>query len=866
MKLKQLTFHVFVALFFATGISAQTDTGKKIQPVVVRSRTIDVKHIVIDLQFDFKNKQAYGTTTITFSMLKACNKFSIDAGMLTINSVSISDGTVLKFEYDGGDKNDGLKITLDKIYQPGENIIVKINYHTNYINSTDPNNLWGSNGKGLRFFSPSSAEPNMKTQVWSMGEPEGNRYWFPCYDAPDDLRTTEFITTIKKPLIAISNGELLSVKDNGNDMRTYHFKMDRPYANHLTSFVVGEYIDVKQNFENIQLHSYSYKDEVNATQASVVRLPDMLKFFSEKTGVAYPYKDYSQIFVQDFGTNIGNGTASTITENMVDDYGTHADFFYLWDITEGEALAQQWFGNYVTAKDWSNVWLNKAFARYFSGLYNEYKNGSDEFLIYQNSYDQSMYLADWSSGNIQPVVNNYYDDATAFCNSNYPYLRGATVLHMLRKQMGNINWWKAINIYLTENANKTVSTLDFQKAVKEVSAQPMDWFFDQWIYKTGHPYFVVTKNYDAQKKLFTINILQTQKKDSSNLFPQVEFFRGKMQIEIDDKVESIWIEPKTENKFMFDCSKNPQLVNFDLGNTWIKEITFEKSLDELLYQFQNDNDMTGRQWAMNELTAKAKDKNISLDDKTKIYAAFRNVISGHAYWRIRSGAIGKLQALLVPPNQPAQLDNETTDMLLKVIENDLPWVRRSAIFFLGMTHDKKYADLYLNLLNDSSDRVVNAAAIALGQTQSGKAFDALVKLKDKPSWKNQSLISALWGLKELGDERGYDIAFNALSDLHSPHWTLATPVWDYRLAAAQTIVALNKSADAYPSLLKIFKTALDENDLQGVFYNTLLITTLADPRAQEVFDLLRERYKDDANAMSAVIQYETQFKESINKN
>ena len=158
--------------------------------------------------------------------------------------------------------------------------------------------------------------------------------------------------------------------------------------------------------------------------------------------------------------------------------------------------------------------------------------------------------------------------------------------------------------------------------------------------------------------------------------------------------------------------------------------------------------------------------------------------------------------------------------------------------------------------------MTNAAAIALGRSKSPKAFDALAKLVDRPSWKKQSLISALNGLAQLGDPRGYDIAFKALSDLNSPHWTLATPVWDYRLTAAQTIAALGKSDAAYPLLAKAFKDAVAEKDIHGTFYNALLITTLADRRGQEAFDVLKAKFKDDANAMSAVNQFETQFKQA----
>jgi HEAT repeats len=120
-------------------------------------------------------------------------------------------------------------------------------------------------------------------------------------------------------------------------------------------------------------------------------------------------------------------------------------------------------------------------------------------------------------------------------------------------------------------------------------------------------------------------------------------------------------------------------------------------------------------------------------------------------------------------------DQATIAMLLTAIGNDKSWNRAAAINFLGMTQDAKFADLYLNILNDESDRTINAAAIALGKSKSPKAFDALAKLANRASWKNQSLISALAGLRQLGDPRGFDIAFKALSDTRLLRWRLPTP-------------------------------------------------------------------------------------------
>lgn len=829
----------------------------------LRPRKIDVKHIAIDLRFDWKKRQAYGTTTITLAPLQPTDNITLDAAYFTINSITISSGTSLKFEYAGGDKNDNLTINLGRVYASGENLVLKIEYRTNWANLLDPNSMAGGGnaGKGLRFSAPTSNDPIKPKEIWSMGDPESNRYWFPGYDSPDDFRTTEFTATVDKNLTVISNGILVNTKDNADGTRTFRYKMNTPYANHLTSFVVGEFVNVKKNYDGIELNNFGYPHEKDWVDASTERLPDMVKFFSEKTGVKYPYPSYSQVFVQDIGGFSGNNTVSTITENMVDDYVTHADYFYLWDLTEAEALAQQWFGNHLTARDWNHVWLNKSFARYFTLLYDEYKNGRENFLLWPFISDQGTYLSDWNSGIRRPIVTQNYDDVAAFTGDNYSTFRGALVLHMLRKQLGEEKWWKAIRLYVKSHGGKTVTTEDFRNAVEQASGVSMGWFFDQWIYKMGHPLFEVTKNYDSMKKRLTLYIKQTQKIDPKNKYPQAEFFKGKIDIEIDGRIEQIWLDAKAEDFFTVILPNAPKYVNFNFESTWICELKFERPLDELLYLIQNSKDALGRSSAMIEVVNFAKSDKASTEDKAKVRKALEAVISSNVYWRLRNSAVTQLQNLLAPD----QFDDDAIATLIATIKRERSWSRAGAIRVLGTTKNPKFDDLYISYLNDPSERVIFNAAVALGTCKSPKAFDALAKLVNKPSMKSQSLLSALAGLRALGDPRGADIALKALSDLKLPRWRLPTaPLgWDYRPIAISTIVSLGKGKEAFPLIFERFKRSMAENDIEGIFNNAFLISILAEPRGQEVFEMLRAKYKDDANAMMAVNQYEIQFKSAL---
>lgn len=342
----------------------------------------------------------------------------------------------------------------------------------------------------------------------------------------------------------------------------------------------------------------------------------------------------------------------------------------------------------------------------------------------------------------------------------------------------------------------------------------------------------------------------------------MEFFQGKIDIEIDGRIEQVMLKAKPENIFTFASPQQPKFVNFDYESTWIGELKFDKSFEELLYQLQNSKDVLARRSAIIELVNIGKNEKTSAEDKAKIKAALRQTVLGNSYWRLRNTAMMQLVNMF----GATPLDSETTTTILTVVKNEKSWFRANAISVLGNTRDPKFVDLYLNALNDPSYRVINQAAQALGKTKDAKAFDALAKLVSKPSMKSQGLLCALNGLKELGDPRGFDVAFAALSDLNLHRWRLPIPIaWDFRGVAVDLIASLGKSDKAYPLILERFKKSMDENDLDGIFNNVFLIAVLADPRGQEAFDMLKTKFKDDANTMKAVDTFEAQFKAAIKK-
>ena len=840
-------------------VRQQEDEVKKLPPVNwIRSRQIDVKHIAIDLKFDWDRESASGTTSVTVAPFQDTNRIYLDAALMTIKSVKSASGADLKYAYNGEKDGDNLEITLDRVYKSGEDVTVKVDYSTNYVNKADADTAIGSFGRGLRFIKPTPQEPLKPRQIWSQGESEFNRYWFPSYDSPNDFRTTELRATVGKPYFVVSNGTLVETKENADGTRTFYWKMDTPYTNYLTSIVVGEYTEIKNGeVDGIPVYAYGYPSEAKEVALTTKNLPATIKFFGDITGVKYPYPKYSQTFVEDFGGGMENISATTQIEEMIHDERELLDEDS--ESLQAHELAHQWFGDYVTCRDWGQIWLNESFATYYQALWHEHLKGHEYFLYNDVRENQRQVLETWAQEVRRPIVTKYYANKDAMFD-NYAYPGGASVLHMLRKHLGDERFFKSMNHYLTQNAHQPVSTEDLRIAIEETTGESMDWFFDQWLYRMGHPVFEVTQNYDENSKKLTLNVKQTQKIDLLNEYPQTQYFQTKVDIEIDGRVEQRWIEPKAENVFTFDAPAKPKIVNFDYEGTLLKELKFDKPTDDLIYQMLNDKDIIGKRWAMEALEEKAE----TGEDKSKIMAAFLTAYEKETNWNVRRAALSKVNNLSLPRVQPGQqiptikLSDEIVQTLLKAMKDENSLIRADAIQLLAITRDRKYADLYIAALGDPSYGVIDAAAGALGNTKSPKAFEALVNLTKTPSWKGRIETAAFNGLVELADTRAFEVAFKFASNKNN-HFNART--------AALSVVGETGKGDprAFPLIFEQFQAAFDTNDFNVLLASTQSIIKLADPRGQKAFDMLREKYKGQEEIIKYVNALEAEFKEAIGK-
>lgn len=510
-----------------------------------RPQTYDVQHYTIRVSFDRRAKQVNGDTSVSLKPIReGLRTVELDAVGITFNSAIIEPvGTSVQFKAAGGK----VAVTLDKAYGPADTITLRFKYTAKPV-------------KGVYFV---AADTGRSAQIWTQGEPDEARHWFPSFDFPSDKATTEQIITAEKEETVIGNGELLAKTDNLNGTRTWHYKMPVPHSTYLVSFVIGKYAHVEEKYKDIPVGYYVYPGKEITAKNAYERTLNMLAVFEELTGVSYPFNKYDQTMVAGFQFGgMENITATTMADTEI----FFADFAFgksaVMDLVSHE-LAHSWFGNMVTCKNWAELWLNEGFATFMEAAYREKAFGREDYQRKIRS-DAAQFLVDDSINRRRHGLFNRRagDLSSLFDNSATTYNKGGVVIHMLREQLGDEAFWKGVNTYLTTHRFGSVGSTDLKKAMEQASEQDLGWFFEQWVYGVGAPKLDVRKVYSSGNRSLKITVRQVQ--NPVDLVPAA--FRIPMEIQITTaagmKTEKIDIERRIQT-FTIDSIGRPTEVKFD---------------------------------------------------------------------------------------------------------------------------------------------------------------------------------------------------------------------------------------------------------------------------------------------------------------
>ncbi|MBK7860820.1 MAG: peptidase M1 [Archangiaceae bacterium] len=451
-------------------------------------RPVRPTHVRIEVELDFAARAVTGRCLTRLQAVREVSTLTFDAVELDIEGCEVN-GARAVHHHDGR----RLDVQLKKPLAAGAEATVEISYRC-------------VPRRGLYFIGPDRQYPKRPLQAWTQGQDEDARYWFPCLDAPAQKATTEVVATIPKKMRALSNGKLLSDEVKGQ-RRVVHHRLDVPHSPYLVTLVVAELEEHVAQAGKVKVRTLYPKGRKADALRCCARTAEMVKLFEDLTGRAYPWGDYAQVFVAEFiFGGMENTGATTLTDSVLHDERAHLD--YSAEPLISHELAHQWFGDWLTCRDWPHGWLNEGFATYSEVLWKEHADGLDE-ADHQRKLDLDIYLGEAAERYTRPIVERKFDSPIELFDRHL-YEKGALVLHALRRWLGDADFKKAVHTYVKRHGGGSVETVDLARAIEEATGKNPDRFFDQWVYRAGHPALKVKLEHEPEARSLKVTVKQTQ--------------------------------------------------------------------------------------------------------------------------------------------------------------------------------------------------------------------------------------------------------------------------------------------------------------------------------------------------------------------
>jgi aminopeptidase N len=479
---------------------------------------IDAQHYTFAIQLNDANNIIKGEATIDVKFLKDAASFQLnlvkknnqDKGML-VSSIT-ENGQALRFVQDSdvvniyarAKTNSLHTFTVDYSGVPADGLIISTNKfgHRTFFGDNWPNRAHN---------------------------------WLPCVDDPADKASLDFIVTAPAHYDVVANG--LKIKEEmlpGNQKLT-HWKETALLPPKVMVIGAADFAINKAGTPNgIPVYTYVFPENKETGFKSYAIAKEILPFYIKKFG-PYAYKKLANVQSKTIFGGMENAGAIFYFENSVGDKGIEE--------LMAHEIAHQWFGDAASEKSWQNLWLSEGFATYMTNYYLESKYGEDT-LKKRLIKDRRKVLA-FEKRRLTPVIDtgvkrNYM----VLLNAN-SYEKGSWVLHMLRRKLGDVAFWKGIRSYYAKYDGGNANTDDFRMVMEQASEQNLQVFFNQWLFTAGHPQLTINWKYDPDKKL--VEILIEQQQNNLYEFPlELSVGQQKHTIQIKNKITSIQVPAKSK--------------------------------------------------------------------------------------------------------------------------------------------------------------------------------------------------------------------------------------------------------------------------------------------------------------------------------
>lgn len=464
-------------------VKAKPKSAEVYQPVP--ERVWDILHTDLKLRFRIPQREVMGQAQIRLKPYAyPQDSIILDAKIMDIQEVQISgkDGS-----YTPAFRSDSarLYIALRRTQNPTDTALLTIDY----IGKPYAKNAGGfaaiRDDRGLYFVNAEGKISGKPLQIWTQGETESNSHWFPTTDKPNERSTFRFEITVPDSLTVLSNGENTLEALNGTAReKTAVWEMKQPMPPYLAMMAIGKFVRVKDSSVNGVPVDY-YVEPQYAPYAKDIfsNTPEMIRFFNQETGVLYPWNKYSQVAVRDYVSGAMENTTASLFGEFVNGNARERKDRSVEGVVAHE-LFHQWFGDYVTAKSWSNLTVNESFATLGEFLWEEYKYGADAAAVLRQNYLE-RYLGRAQTKDPALVRHYYASEGEMF--DHVSYQKGGLILWAIRERVGREKFREAMKYYLEKNANSAADAQDWRKALEAVTGWDWNPYFNQWYNRGGHP-------------------------------------------------------------------------------------------------------------------------------------------------------------------------------------------------------------------------------------------------------------------------------------------------------------------------------------------------------------------------------------------
>lgn len=440
-------------------------------PAQRRERIVDTwrpLHYDVAVAFNDQLSEITARTKITLQVIQpGLTRIDLDFGDMPVDSVSVS-GAPARFER----KPDLLNVILDRPAKKGDKLDIAVNYH-------------GRPKDGLIFASDRDGKPSATGDNW----PNRVHQWIPCLDHPSAKATVSFTVAAPPREVVVANGKFVTMTRNGMAPALWRFEETKAIPAYCMVIAVSEGVRIDVNEPTVTPLSYyvAKRDAAYAPQGFSAAAPS-LAFFSQ-TIAPYPYEKLALIVGATRFGGMENSSAIVFTNNLFD-LRTSEKMSPRFGIPTriesvvAHEIAHQWFGDSVTESTWADLWLSEGFATYFAGLFIEKYESEDAFREYMQEAAARYFT--YEKRRNTPIFDTETQDLMKLLNENN-YEKGAWVLHMLRRRLGDEAFFKGLRDYYHAHREANATTEDLRRALEQSSGKNLKDFFARWIYGAGHP-------------------------------------------------------------------------------------------------------------------------------------------------------------------------------------------------------------------------------------------------------------------------------------------------------------------------------------------------------------------------------------------